>query len=139
MSLCILNRFTVNTNGGNLIRTCYSETRRDYLIIKLVYRWNENLPLEWNKIILTSSFSFISNNIISLLSSRKEASIIISESFLCMFFEKQGYHVTNFARKTKVSNYKCWRWKHKFNVLMNLKWTKFNLNHHSNRDRLDKQ
>ena len=32
----ILNRFTVNTNSGNLIRTCYSETRRDYLIIKLV-------------------------------------------------------------------------------------------------------
>ena len=38
---------------GNLIRTCYSETWRDYLIIKLVivYRWYENLPLEWNKII----------------------------------------------------------------------------------------
>ena len=56
MSSFILNRFTVNTNGGNLIRTCYLETRRDYLIIKLViawvYRWNENLPLEWNKIIL---------------------------------------------------------------------------------------
>ena len=54
MSSFILNRFTVNTNGGNLIRTCYSETRRDYLIIELVivYRWIENLPLEWNKIIL---------------------------------------------------------------------------------------
>ena len=24
-----------------------------------------------------------------------------------MFFKKQGYHVTNFARKTKVSSYKC--------------------------------
>ena len=36
MSSFILNRFAVNTNCGNLIRTCYSETRRDYLIIKLV-------------------------------------------------------------------------------------------------------
>ena len=41
MSLCILNKFTVNTNGGNLIRTSYSETRRDYLIIKLVIVANE--------------------------------------------------------------------------------------------------
>ena len=47
---CILNWFIVNTNGGNLIRTCYSETRCDCLIIKLVivYRWYENLPFEWN-------------------------------------------------------------------------------------------
>ena len=47
----------------------------------------------------SSSFSFISNNIISLLSSRKKASI--PESFLCMFFEKQGYHVTNLRGKQK--------------------------------------
>ena len=26
--------------------------------------------------------------------------------FLCMSLRKQGYHVTNFARKTKVSGYK---------------------------------
>ena len=32
ISLRILNWFIVNTNGGNIIRTCYSETRRDYLI-----------------------------------------------------------------------------------------------------------
>ena len=38
--LCILNWFSVNTNGGNQLRTCYSETRRDCLIINLatVYR-----------------------------------------------------------------------------------------------------
>ena len=45
-------------NSGNLIRTCYSETRHDYLIIKLaiVYRY-ENLPLERNKIIPLPFFS----------------------------------------------------------------------------------
>ena len=50
---CILNWFIVNTNGGNITRMCYSETRHDYLIIKsiIVYRWYVNLPLEWNKII----------------------------------------------------------------------------------------
>ena len=43
----ISERLIVNTNGGNLIRTCYSETRRDYLLIKLVivYRRYENFPL----------------------------------------------------------------------------------------------
>ena len=51
--MCTLNRFIVNTNGGHIMRTCCSETRRDYLTIKLVivYRWYENLPLKWNKII----------------------------------------------------------------------------------------
>ena len=29
--------------------------------------------------------------------------------FLYMFLRKQGYQVTDFARKTKVSSYKCWR------------------------------
>ena len=33
MSLCILNWFIVNTNAGNLIRKCYSETQCDYLLI----------------------------------------------------------------------------------------------------------
>ena len=32
--------------------------------------------------------------------------------FLCMFWRKQGY-VTNFARKTEVSNYISWRLKQK--------------------------
>ena len=43
----------IDINGSNLITTCYSETQLDYLIIKLVivYRWYENLPFEWNKII----------------------------------------------------------------------------------------
>ena len=115
MSSFILNRFTVNTNGDNLKRTCYSEKRRDNLIIKLatVYRWNENLPLELMKQNHFSSFSFISNNIFHY-SFQQEKSEHISESFLCMFFlRKQGYHVTNFAMKTKVSSYKCWRWKNK--------------------------
>ena len=35
-------------NCGNLIRTCYSETKLDYLIIKLVYQY-ENLS-RMNKI-----------------------------------------------------------------------------------------
>ena len=30
-----------------------------------------------------------------------------------MFLRKQGYSVTNFAKKTKVSSYKCWRRKNK--------------------------
>ena len=120
MSSFILNRFTVNTNGGNLIRTCYSETRRDYLIIKLVIITNLNnycLSMKWKfaywmKQNHTSCFSFISNNIILLLSRRKKESISQKASFVC-FLRKQGYHATNFARKTKVSNYKCWRWKNK--------------------------
>ena len=32
---------------------------------------------------------------------------------LYVFLRKHGYHVTNFVRKTKVSNYKCWRGKNK--------------------------
>ena len=47
-----------------------------------------------------SSFSFISNNIISLLSSRKKASISQKASFVC-FLRKQGYYVTNFRGKQK--------------------------------------
>jgi len=40
--------WSVNTNGGNRIRTCYSVTQRNNLVIKLVivYRWYENLRLE---------------------------------------------------------------------------------------------
>ena len=107
--MCILNWFIVNTNRGNLIRTCHSETRRDYLIVKLVvvYRWYETLPLEWNKIIVLPFF----HKLITLFhfspAGKKRAYLP------CMFLRKQGYHVTNFARKTKVSNYKCWRWKYK--------------------------
>ena len=32
-----------------------------------------------------------------------------SEHIFLFMFLRKGYHVTNFARKTKVSNYKCWR------------------------------
>ena len=74
----VLIDFIVNfelVNGGNPVRTCYSETRLDCFIIKLVivYRWYENLPLEWNKIIPLPFFSQV-NNIISIFSSRKKAS-----------------------------------------------------------------
>ena len=123
MSSFILNRFTVNTNGGNLIRTCYSETRQDYLIIKLVivYRWYENLPLERNKIIPLPFFHTLIT--ISFFSSMKKQHI-----FLCMLLRKQGYHVTNFARKTKVSNYKCWRWKIKLSRTLVRRINEFKMN-----------
>ena len=68
----------------------------------------------WMKQNHSSSFSFINNNIISLLSSMKKVSI--SESFLCMFFwenkgimlqtlqGKQKYQVTNVGiEKIKLS------------------------------------
>ena len=98
MSLCILNWFIVNTNGGNLIRTCYSETRRDYLLIKLVivYRWFENLPIEWNKIIVLPFLSEV-NNIISFFSSRKKASI----SSFVYFWENKGIMVQTLRGKQK--------------------------------------
>ena len=123
MSLCILNRFTVNTNGGNLIRTCYSETRRDYLIIRLVivHWWNENLPLEWNKIIPLPFFHKFKHFI--FLQQEKSEHI-----FLCMFLRKQGYRVTNFARKTKVSFYKCCRWKVKLSRLLVQHINEFKMN-----------
>ena len=101
--LCIF----VNTNGGNIIRMCHSETRRDYLIIKLVivYRWYENLPLKETKSFLFLFFhKLIRDNIISFFPSKKKK--VSRHIFLCMSLRKQGYHVTNFARKTKVSSYK---------------------------------
>ena len=73
------------------------------MIIKLVtvYQWYENLPLELNKIILLPVFKV--NKIISFFSGRKKN----EHNFFCKFLRKQGYHVTNIARKTKVSSYKC--------------------------------
>ena len=141
MSLCILNWFIVNTNGGHLIRTCYSETRRDYLLIKLVivYRWFENLPIEWNKIIVLPFLSEV-NNIISFFSSRKKASI----SSFVYFWEntgimlqtlrgKQKYQITNVGiEKLKLSRLLVQR-------INEFKWTKCKVKHHSNPDRLDKQ
>ena len=98
MSFCILNWFIVNTNSGNLIRTCYSETRRDYLLIKLVivYRWYENLPIEWNKIIVLPFLSEV-NNIISFFSSRKKASI----SSFVYFWENKGIMLQTLRGKQK--------------------------------------
>ena len=115
MSSCILNRFTVNTNGGNLIRTWYSETRRDYLIIKLVivYRWNENLPLEWNKIILLPFLSKVIHYFITLQQEKKRA--YLRKLPLYVFWEnkgimlqtlwgKQKYQITNVGvEKIKLS------------------------------------
>ena len=72
----------------------------------------------WMKQNHSSSFSFLSNNIISLLSRRKKRAYQ-KASFVC-FLRKQGYHVTNFARKTKVSSYKRWRWKNKIITFVSL-------------------
>ena len=144
MSSFILNRFTVNTNGGNLIRTCYLETRQDYLIIKfsdcLSMKWKF---ASWMKQNHSSSFSFISNNIISLLSSRKKASI--SQKLpLYVFWETRVscYKLCEENKSIKLQMLAWKKWNYHicyFNVLMNLKWTKFNVNHYNNPDRLDKQ
>ena len=103
MSLCILNWFIVNTNGGNLI-TCYSETRLDYLIIKLVIAIIDDVKI--GLLNETKSFLFhFFHKLITLfnfsLAGKNELSI-----FLCVLLRKQVYHVTNFARKTEVSSYK---------------------------------
>ena len=78
------------------IKTCYSETRRDYLIIKLVtiYGWYENLPLEWNKSFL---FHFFHKSITLILFFSSSEHI-----FLCMFWRKQGY-VTKFKTKKIIT------------------------------------
>ena len=46
--MCILNLFIVNTNGGNIITTFYSETRRDYLIINLVIVYSIYFRISFN-------------------------------------------------------------------------------------------
>ena len=101
MSSFILDRFTVNTNGGNLIRTCYSETRGEYLIIKLVigYRWNENLLLEWHKIILLPFLS----KVIPLLhyspAGKKRA--YLRKLILYVFWENKGIMLQTLGGKPK--------------------------------------
>ena len=93
----------------------------------------------------SSSFSVVSNNIISLLSNRKKESI--SESFLCMFFwENKGIICYKLCEENKSIKLQMLALKKKIVTfasstyyLMNLKWTKFNVKHHSNPDRLDKQ
>ena len=101
MSSFILNRFTVNTNGGNLIRTCYSETRRNYLIIKLVigYRWNENLPLEWNKIILLPFLSWVITLFHCSPAGKKRA--YLRKLPLCVFWENKGITLQTLRGKQK--------------------------------------
>ena len=91
-------------NGGNLIRTCYSETRLDYLIIKLVIAIIDDVKI--GLLNETKSFLFhFFHKLITLfnfsLAGKNELSI-----FLCVLLRKQVYHVTNFARKTEVSSYK---------------------------------
>ena len=90
----------------------------------------------------SSSFSFISNNIISLLSSRKKASI--SQKALNVFLRnkgimlqtlrgKQKYQITNVGvEKIKLSRLQVQR-------INEFKMNPFNVNHYSNPDRLDKQ
>ena len=130
-------------NGGNLIRTCYYQTRRDYLIIKLVivYRWYENLPLEWNKIIPLPFFKLITFHF-SLAGKKTSIS-----SFVC-FSEKTRVSYYKLCEKNKSIKLQTLRWKQKyqiinigvekinyhvcqFNVVMNLKWTKFKAKYHS--------
>ena len=45
-----------------------------------------------------------------------------------MFLRKQGYHVANFARKTKVSSYKCGVKKAKLSRLRAQRINEFNVN-----------
>ena len=73
----------------------------------IVYRWYENLPQEWSKIISLPFF----HKLITLFHFSPAGKS--EHIFLCMFLRTQGYRVTNFSRKTKVSSYKCWRWKNK--------------------------
>jgi len=129
---CVLiwTGFIVNTNGGNRIRTCYSVTRLDYLIIKLVivYRWYENLRLEWNKSFLFHFFHKLFN-IISFFSSRKKA---IISSFVCFqenkgimlqtFREKQKYQVTNVGVEkitSRLLHQHIWIYIHTYEFKMN--------------------
>ena len=54
----------------------------------------------WMKQNLSSSYSFISNNIISLLSSRKKASISEKATFVC-FWENKGIILQTLRGKQK--------------------------------------
>ena len=96
-----INRYHCSFWTGLLLTpTCYFKTRRDYLIIKLVfvYPWYENfLPLQWNKIIPLPFFSYI-NNIISFFCSMKKASLL--SSFVC-FWENKGIMLQTLRRKQK--------------------------------------
>ena len=87
-------------NGGNLTRTCYSETL-DYLIIKLVIVIIDDM--KFGLLNETKSFLFhFLHKLITLfnfsLAGKNE------QIFLCVLLRKQGYHVTNFARKTEVES-----------------------------------
>ena len=48
--------------------------------------------------------------------------------YLWMFLRKQGYHVTNFARKTKVSSHKCGVKKVKLSRLLAYRINEFKMN-----------
>ena len=102
---CVFWTALLSTSTAAIIRTCYSGTRRDYLIIKFtddmkICLFNETKSLLFHLCHkLIHYFIFLQ---------QEKASI---SSFVCL--RKQRYHVTNFAWKTKVSCYKCWRWKNK--------------------------
>ena len=79
----------MNTNGGNLIRTCYSETRRDYLI-------NKSLFIDDLKICLLNEtklflFHFVHN--------------LITFHF-SLAGKKRAYLPLHVCEKTRVSRYK---------------------------------
>ena len=82
------------------MRTCYSETQLDYLIIKLVvvYRWYQNLPLEWNKIIPLPFFHKLITLFHFSLAGKKRA-----PSFVC-FWENKGIMLQRGKQKYQVTN-----------------------------------
>ena len=142
MSSFILNRFTVNTNGDNLIRTCYSETRGDYLIIKLVivYRWNENLLLEWHKIILLPFLSKVIPLFHYSPAGKKRS--YLRKLILYFFWENKGIMLQTLRGKQKYQIANVGVEKIKLSGLLVQRvneFTQFNVNHYSNPDRLDKQ
>ena len=99
MSLCILNRFTVNTNGGNLIKNVLFRDTTRLLVISncLSMKWKF---ASWMKQSHSSSFSFTSTNIISLLSSRKKSEHI-RKLHLYVFWENKGIMLQTLRGKQK--------------------------------------
>ena len=100
--LCNKQNITCPLVDMNFIFSCSSRHLTSSLRSLVRYR------VEHSKIKFISTRGHVISSI-SFFSSREKSEHI----FLGMFLRKQGYHVTNFARKTKVSSYKCWRWKNK--------------------------
>ena len=67
-----------------------------------VYRWNENLGFEWNKIVPLRLVSWYLIFILHL------SPAVSKKIHICLLGNK-GTWLRTLARKTKVSNYKSWR------------------------------